>query len=209
MVYGFGENSNGRLGIGNNNDQNTPIPMIEQNAGVFAIACGSQHTLFLKYQYSCFGKGPTDSTICSSNGLCTQTNQCTCNTGYFGTECQTTSCFGVNSNVPTVCSGKGTCNRFDLCTCNAGYDGKNCEFDLNPVSTSVYSFGENSNGVLGLGGGGNRNTPTKVTTFNLGITKLFRGHTTFYMQNNVSKSFSCGRNHVSSLHILFFLRLVN
>jgi alpha-tubulin suppressor-like RCC1 family protein len=196
MVYSFGENANGRLGVGNNANQFTPVPIVNQNAGVFAIGCGREHSLFLKYENTCFGKGPTDSTICSSNGLCTLTNQCTCKTGYFGTECQTTTCFGVYSNISTVCSGKGTCNGFNSCTCNAGYDGKKCEFDLNTAATSIYSFGENSNGVLGLGGGGNRNTPTKVTSFNFGITKLFRGHTTFYLQNNASKSFSCGRNSV-------------
>lgn len=47
------------------------------------------------YCYTCFGISPTDPTVCSGNGNCTATDTCVCNTGYFGSNCNTWSCSGV------------------------------------------------------------------------------------------------------------------
>jgi hypothetical protein len=36
--------------------------------------------------------------VCSKRGNCTENDNCVCNNGYFGLECELTTCFGVPSN---------------------------------------------------------------------------------------------------------------
>ena len=47
--------------------------------------CGTNNLCLL---YSCFGRMANDSLACSGAGLCVDTNQCQCNAGFFGSQCQ-------------------------------------------------------------------------------------------------------------------------
>jgi hypothetical protein len=97
----------------------------------------------LRSFYSCFGKNSSDPQICSGNGICNGTDQCSCETNYFGNQCQQTYCFGVLSTQNNVCSQNGICKEFDTCTCSPNFGGKNCEIYLEPTNIA-YSFGLNS-----------------------------------------------------------------
>ena len=76
----------------------------------------------------CFGVSGGDSRVCSGHGKCLDTNVCSCQDGYTGTECQVPLCYGIPSTLTSsVCSGKGTCKGQDTCECQSGFSGANCE----------------------------------------------------------------------------------
>ncbi|KAL0479704.1 tenascin [Acrasis kona] len=68
----------------------------------------------------------SNSTVCSGKGSCIGTDVCSCDTNYFGFNCQTTSCFNISSASSSVCSGNGTCTAYNTCTCNIGAVGADC-----------------------------------------------------------------------------------
>ena len=63
-----------------------------------------------------------------SNGTCVSPNNCSCTTGYGGTNCEFFKCFGKFGN--DVCSGNGICSHIDSCACNQDYAGTQCD---NPI----------------------------------------------------------------------------
>jgi hypothetical protein len=75
----------------------------------------------------CFGINSINSSVCTSNGICTSLNICSCKAGYSGNQCEFPSCFGINSTNPSVCSGKGYCISLNDCNCSSGYYGNQCE----------------------------------------------------------------------------------
>jgi len=78
--------------------------------------------------YDCYGVESDEETVCSGHGFCVANNNCSCDSRYFGSECQNTWCFGVSSNRAEVCSGEqGSCVRFNECKCKAGYTGYDCK----------------------------------------------------------------------------------
>ena len=83
-------------------------------------------------EYTCYGKLSSDPTVCSGKGSCTGNDQCECNTGYAGEQCQTQlyNCYGTWSNDPAVCSGNGTCTATDTCNCSFNHIGTQCETQL-------------------------------------------------------------------------------
>eukprot|EP01080_Neovahlkampfia_damariscottae_P003710 gene3710-6599_t len=202
-VYSFGYNAQGQLGQGSTtNPIYYPTPLVSQNSGIFQISCGRTHSMIIRYTNQCFGK--VNENACSGNGLCSSIDECTCAKNYYGNECQFFDCYGKNSTDSNVCSGAGSCSRPDECTCFEGFDGMKCEMALGNSTTSgttVYAFGANSQGELGISGGGNQNSPVKVTSFNYGIEKIFGGFQSFYMKNNASAFFSSGNNNNGELLI--------
>jgi alpha-tubulin suppressor-like RCC1 family protein len=63
-----------------------------------------------------------------NRGLCINFDQCLCNSGYGGPQCEQYMCGGIESGKNgTVCSGHGTCIDVNSCFCRLGYFGSNCE----------------------------------------------------------------------------------
>ncbi|KAL0489840.1 tenascin-X [Acrasis kona] len=88
------------------------------------------HALWAKtnlYGGTCYGQKSNSPQVCSGNGTCYPTDQCYCNTGYYGQICEAYNCYGTIFNSTSVCSGNGTCNGPNQCICNAGYYGQRCE----------------------------------------------------------------------------------
>jgi len=83
--------------------------------GVYTSSGYSNMLWKFGFGHECFGKSICKNPInevCSGHGKCINWNQCSCDEGYSGPECQyseTVTCFGKDSTDPTVCSGHGTC----------------------------------------------------------------------------------------------------
>jgi hypothetical protein len=92
---------------------------------------------------SCYGINSGYSSICSGHGQCVSPNNCSCDSGYTGYECQLISCYGINQTSPNVCSGHGQCISPNNCSCDSGYTGYNCQlnicYGINQVSSNVCS----------------------------------------------------------------------
>jgi hypothetical protein len=86
--------------------------------------------------FACYGKNFTDPLVCSSKGVCSSPNNCTCNAGYFGEQCQNFNCFGIEHLDSKVCSSYGLCVQSNNCSCFPGYIGESCQFPT--------CFGKNS-----------------------------------------------------------------
>jgi hypothetical protein len=107
------------------------------------IACGYNSNLIIQSFYTCFGKNNTNPQICSGNGICKVLNQCSCEEGFFGNECQFTTCFGILRNQTNVCSGNGNCTDFNKCSCFDGYGGNNCQ-EIYQNESIVFGAGYNT-----------------------------------------------------------------
>jgi hypothetical protein len=107
--------------------QATITPIFQNASSILDIACGLNSNLIIQSFYRCFGKNNTNPQICSGNGICKGLNQCSCEEGYLGNECQFTTCFGIIRNQTNVCSGNGNCTDYNKCSCVDGYGGKNCQ----------------------------------------------------------------------------------
>jgi hypothetical protein len=152
--------------------------------------------MMMEINFQCFGKSTSDPTICSGNGICVEKDVCSCVYGSTGNECQYSICYGKNSSDPNVCSGNGKCISTDNCLCGNMYNGYRCEFDFTTIKSTVYTFGRNLNGELGDGSLENKNIPTKLLTFNIGISKIIGGVYSKFFINNASKAFGFGANDV-------------
>jgi hypothetical protein len=123
-------------------NKNYIFPAFQGALSITDIGCGYFTSFIIQSQYSCFGKNNTNPQICSGNGICKGFNQCSCEEGFFGNECQFTTCFGILRNQTNVCSGNGNCTDFNKCSCSLNYGGMNCEVFLEPTNV-LYSFGHN------------------------------------------------------------------
>lgn len=102
---------------------------------------------FLLSAYYCNNIWYQSPTVCSSRGICSSTNNCTCNSTFSGSDCQFATCFGFNSSSPLACSGNGLCNTTNTCVCNFGFSGNNCQ--------NTACFGRNSTNPQVCSGQGN------------------------------------------------------
>ncbi len=109
---------------------------------------------------SCFGIPSDDNIVCSARGKCIKTDQCVCDTNYFGVLCHVTTCFGRYSNDTLVCSGFGACVAHDSCSCTMGYTGSDCSQWL---YGEAYSIGSNSRGQLGVDDAFDRGGWTRIS----------------------------------------------
>ncbi|EFC43896.1 hypothetical protein NAEGRDRAFT_49505 [Naegleria gruberi] len=75
----------------------------------------------------CFGIEKMNNRSCSGNGICLSTDNCICDSNYFGEKCQYWKCNHVAFNSTTVCSSHGSCDAVNYCSCSDGYGGSNCE----------------------------------------------------------------------------------
>jgi hypothetical protein len=121
-------------------NKKTPEKMF---SGAKKIGCGIVSSYLLVSK--CFGKNATDS-VCSGHGICVDHNQCSCEYGYTGNECQILQCFQMNANDTLVCSGRGNCYAPDTCNCFNGYAGENCQFNI--------CYGVYSNNTFACSSGG-------------------------------------------------------
>jgi hypothetical protein len=115
----------GQLGVGN--DHLFVPTFVDSQYPIMDVAAGASFTLILQSNFTCQGKFPTDSTICSGRGICTYFNSCTCDPDFAGNNCQYFSCFEVSSVDPNVCSARGSCVGSNNCTCLPNSSGHKCE----------------------------------------------------------------------------------
>jgi hypothetical protein len=94
--------------------------------------------------FTCSGISPFKNPleICSGNGVCVSKDICSCNTGYIGSNCETTYCYNNLSSDPNVCSGNGNCTSFNNCKCNIYYKGEQCQTP-NPYCYGILSSDPN------------------------------------------------------------------
>ena len=78
---------------------------------------------------SCFGIDSSDPSVCSGNGTCISNDNCICDSGWEGDQCNISIyyCDGIIYSDPNVCNGHGDCISEDNCDCDTGYFGIYCE----------------------------------------------------------------------------------
>jgi hypothetical protein len=74
----------------------------------------------------CYGV-PSFNNSCNNRGTCISANNCFCNNGYGGNQCEFFTCNNILSNNITVCNQKGNCTSIDQCNCNEKYTGQFCQ----------------------------------------------------------------------------------
>ncbi len=77
------------------------------------------NSLHTHYINTCFGvRADSSDLVCSGKGNCQAVDQCLCDFGYEGKNCNVTSCYGIMSNNSNDCSGRGSCNTKAVCKCS-------------------------------------------------------------------------------------------
>jgi hypothetical protein len=103
MVYGFGSNGGGQLGLGAGSSSSVTFPtVIPTLKNVVQIVAGSVFSLVIS--------------------TCDVTDP-----GYSGGNCQYPMCYGISSMEPSVCSGLGECVARDVCRCFPPTFGDKCQ----------------------------------------------------------------------------------
>jgi hypothetical protein len=184
----------GQLGVGDFAYRFSVVPILNITSGVTKISCGIDSSSILHSNYTCFGKQSSVAVQCSGNGLCISNDQCSCQSNFYGNECQFTTCFGINSTSNKACSGNGNCTDLDTCICNTNFGGIRCQFDYNDDPQVLYTTGQNVYGELGDGTFTNslvlRNISLK------GIKNIYAGIYQSAVLRNDSTLFTFGINEV-------------
>jgi hypothetical protein len=76
----------------------------------------------------CFGKPGSDPAVCSGAGTCVAPNNCSCDSGHMGEQCEIASCFGRSGSDPLVCNQHGYCVGPNKCLCFSNYTGEQCQY---------------------------------------------------------------------------------
>lgn len=73
-----------------------------------------------------------DGSACSGFGYCASQDQCLCNPGHSGNQCQDFTCQGIPPTSPNVCKGNGNCVFGNNCDCSNPdqYTGRNCDIPV-------------------------------------------------------------------------------
>eukprot|EP00818_Percolomonas_sp_WS_P004969 CAMPEP_0117450992 /NCGR_PEP_ID=MMETSP0759-20121206/8768_1 /TAXON_ID=63605 /ORGANISM="Percolomonas cosmopolitus, Strain WS" /LENGTH=750 /DNA_ID=CAMNT_0005243559 /DNA_START=210 /DNA_END=2463 /DNA_ORIENTATION=- len=141
MIYGVGHNSVSQaLGLAGTSP--TSWTLFDTDGlvnGQKVWRAGAVRNGGLFIQLTCYDIAATHAEVCFGNGVCTDKDTCSCNTGYTGSECEFPLCFGIPSNDSAVCSSKGTCTAPKTCDCLSGYGGTaaNSTFALVNCPTTV------------------------------------------------------------------------
>jgi alpha-tubulin suppressor-like RCC1 family protein len=123
--YAFGDASSGKLGTGDTTGKiYTPTP-------------------FGNYTYYCSNIRSDNASVCNGGGKCVS-NQCKCDTGYKGANCEPLDCFGTAAGHADVCGSKGKCINKNMCQCDHGYAGFICQRDC----TYCYKVYDQMTGVV-------------------------------------------------------------
>ncbi|KAF0976941.1 hypothetical protein FDP41_004236 [Naegleria fowleri] len=146
-VYAFGNNDYGQIGSANDTIQTSNIiSLSESRKAILMAMAGGFHSVFLSAPaikgycpvITCNGIVRTSADVCNrGNGTCTIEGICSCNTGYFGSNCEFGLCFGKNGTDPTVCNGRGICIYQDTCVCNSNYTGAQCQTLISALDEST------------------------------------------------------------------------
>ncbi|EFC38198.1 predicted protein [Naegleria gruberi] len=94
----------------------------------------------------CYSIRSDDSTVCNSNGNCTDVNNCLCSNGFSGANCSSWTCNGYSNSLTTGCSYHGTCTSYNTCNCSSNYYGSNCS-----ITTCNDIYSNSSEVCLGRG----------------------------------------------------------
>lgn len=98
----------------------------------------------------CGMKLANEQDVCSGHGTCQGPNQCACESGYSGSNCESYQCFSIpSSNEVEVCSGHGQCQATDQCKCTNGWSGSQCEIE--PIPTCFGLIRDDKNVCSGKG----------------------------------------------------------
>ncbi len=196
-AWSFGRNDSGQLGLGNDTDQHTPqqIPTINSVDNIIGVSCGDYHTVLVKSDGTAWSFGRNDS---GQLGLGNNTSQNTPQQIPTINDIIGVSCGG---NHTVLVKSDGTAWSFGLNVYGQLGLGNNTNYntpqqiptindidDIIGVSCgnfhtvliksdgTVWSFGNNVDGQLGLGNSAplNQNTPQQIPDFNLNSGRLIK-----------------------------------
>ena len=216
-LWGCGDNSYGRLGLGDTTNRNTFIQVTANADDIKEVYCGAFYTLILKNDGTLWGTGYNDHGeigLGDTNNRTTFT-QITTNTDdikqvYCGAshnfilknDGTLWSCgynnfggLGLGNNTTRTTFTQVTANADDV---KSVYCGCHYTFMLKNDGT-LWSCGNNSNGKLGLGDTSYRTTFTQVTTNADDIKSVYCGWNHTIILKNDGTLWSCGLNSNSQL----------
>ena len=229
IVYTFGDNEYGKLGLGDNTDRNTPTEITDLNAtNIIAVSCGRYHTAIVKSDGTVytFGWNYYGALGLGTNGYSTSKSTPTLITDPNITDVIAVSCGGNHTAILKSDGTVYTCGKNVSGELGLGHSGYSNDIntpteiygnhtDVIAISCgrshtailksdgSVYTFGGNSSGQLGLGDSGwstNRNTPTLITDPNItDIIEVSCGDSFTAILKSDGTVYTCGYNYYGQL----------
>ncbi len=179
-VYGFGSNAQGQLGLGHRDNQSTPqLILMPTEARPCQVSSGHVHSLILCDDGSVYGFGynssgqlglghTDDQSTPQLIPLPTEARPCQISAGYYHSLilCDDGSLYGFGSNASSQLGLGHTANRSTPQLIPLPLDARPCQISpgynhslILCEDGSVYSFGGNAFGQLGLGHRDNQSTP--------------------------------------------------
>jgi len=226
-VYSCGDNSDGKLGLGNTNTYYSPTQIDLSN--ITTIACGTYHSMFLRSDGTVYGCGsnydgqlgvgtnsdyydiPTQVVSTNFSGTVTSI---ACGEDHTMFLCSNGTVYGTGNNgngqlgigntnypypdVPTLVVSTNFSSTVTSIACGGDHTLFLC------ANGSVYGTGENGDGELGIiDGDGNYDVPTQIDaiSFSSGVGMIFCGHFNSFFVCLDGNVYGCGYNENYSLGI--------
>ncbi len=175
-LFGFGDNSAGQLGLGDNDDRAIPTEISHSNLSgktISKIAVGAQNSMVIATDGTVFiwGNG--------GNG----------EMGYGNTN---------SLNVPTEASHITALSKHFIDGAIGQGNSVGAYFILIANDSTIYAFGENSDGQLGIGNKTDNYTPTEITSSNISGKKPIQvvgGVRSSMLLMNDGSTYSFGNTH--------------